>query len=231
MSVRMAIAKLTAAAAGGAVVGGGAVHVAEPQSAQVSYKSDKADEGETELVYVKGDGPTARRTIPPLPREQLRLRRTIETECCVEEVAALGAPLPLPPLPSAPISGGGSGQPIIIGGSGGFGGGFGGGFFGGFFGGSGGGGSAVVDMSTTTTTGGTGGIDIDIDNDNSSTGSSTSTSSGGSSTSTSGGSTSTSSGAFTSTTSTGGSSSSTSTGGVTSTTSSSTGESPARRAA
>ena len=125
MSVRMAIAKLTAAAAGGAVVGGGAVHVAEPQSAQVAYKSDKdAQEDEVELAYAKGE-PTARRTIPPRPREQMRLRRVIETEGCEEEVGAMGAPLPLPPLPSAPIGGSGGGQPIIIGGStGGFGGGF-----------------------------------------------------------------------------------------------------------
>lgn len=40
MSVRMALAKLSAAAAGGALIGGGAVHVAEPPSVEaVSLKS------------------------------------------------------------------------------------------------------------------------------------------------------------------------------------------------
>ena len=108
MSVRMAIAKLTAAAAGGAIVGGGAVHVAEPQAAQVDYKTDE-EAAPAELVSVK-DEPTARREIPPRPREQRRLRRVIETECCEEEPNyALAQPLPLPPLPSAPIGGSGGG--------------------------------------------------------------------------------------------------------------------------
>ena len=86
MSVRMAIAKLTAAAAGGAVIGGGAVHVAEPQAAQVDYKTgENAEVAEVELIDVK-DTPVAQRTIPPRPREQRRLRRTIETEAGVEGV-------------------------------------------------------------------------------------------------------------------------------------------------
>ena len=40
MSVRTALAKLSAAAAGGALLGG-AVHVAEPQAAETSYRSAK----------------------------------------------------------------------------------------------------------------------------------------------------------------------------------------------
>jgi hypothetical protein len=43
MSVRMALAKLSATAAGGALLVGGAVHVAEPISAEtVQYKSVKS---------------------------------------------------------------------------------------------------------------------------------------------------------------------------------------------
>ncbi len=50
MSVRMALAKLSAAAAGGALLGGGAVHVAEPQTADVTtYESTKAP-----VRYTKG---------------------------------------------------------------------------------------------------------------------------------------------------------------------------------
>ena len=37
MSVRMALAKLSACAAGGALLGGGAVHVAEQPARQVQY--------------------------------------------------------------------------------------------------------------------------------------------------------------------------------------------------
>ena len=37
MSVRMAIAKLSAAVAGGALIGGGAVHVAEPPARNPQY--------------------------------------------------------------------------------------------------------------------------------------------------------------------------------------------------
>ena len=108
MSVRMAIAKLTAAAAAGAVVGGGAVHVAEPQAASTEYKVD----GETDadgLVDIKTGPQVARRHIPRQPAEprvQHRLRRTIERECCEEQEVAMGVPLPLPPLPAAPVRGG-----------------------------------------------------------------------------------------------------------------------------
>ena len=166
MSVRTALAKLSAAAAGGALIGG-AVHVAEPQTAETSYRADKSVKAAPR--YVK-----ERRAERVVPRRERTVRRVVERECCEEEQYAM-VPIPLPQLPQQPIIATGGGQPIVIGGSGGFGGGFGGGFFGGFFGGSSSGGGATK-------------IDIRIDNDNSTTGSSTS--SGGSSTSTSGGSTS-----------------------------------------
>ncbi len=54
MSVRRALAKLSAAAAGSALAVDGAVHVAEPQADSVSYKSDKDQErAAPELTYVK----------------------------------------------------------------------------------------------------------------------------------------------------------------------------------
>ena len=62
MSVRTALAKLSAAAAGGALIGG-AVHVAEPQSAATSYRSDKMVKTERPR-YVK-----QRRAVVP-PRER-----------------------------------------------------------------------------------------------------------------------------------------------------------------
>ena len=157
MSVRMALAKLSAAAAGTALAAGGAVHVAEPQTATVSYKSDEDSAAGPNLIDIKDDG-SARRHIPR--RETRRIRRVVELEpemVAEPELLALPA-LPLPMPEGQRIGGGGGGQPIIIGGSGGFGGGFGGGFFGGFFGGSGGGGggNASIDLSTTTTTSGGG---------------------------------------------------------------------------
>ena len=42
MSVKMALAKLSATAAGGVLLAGGALHVAEPQAAEVTYKSVKS---------------------------------------------------------------------------------------------------------------------------------------------------------------------------------------------
>src|SRR6188474_1125466 len=162
MSVRTALAKLSAAAAGGALIGG-AVHVAEPQAAETGYHSAKMTKTERPR-YIKH---RARRTVPPRERT---IRRVVERECCEEEQYAM-VPIPLPQLPQQPIIATGGGQPIVIGGSGGWGG-FGGGFFGGFFGSSG-------------SSSGGGKVEITIDNNNTTTGST------GSSTSTSGGSTST----------------------------------------
>jgi hypothetical protein len=55
----MALAKLSAAAAGGALIGGGAVHVAEPMSTDTPvYKSDKMV-SVSEPIYIK-DRPAER---------------------------------------------------------------------------------------------------------------------------------------------------------------------------
>jgi uncharacterized membrane protein YgcG len=129
MSVRTALAKLSAAAAGGALIGG-AVHVAEPQAAETSYHSAK-DVKTDRPRYIKQR--RAHRVVPPRERT---IRRVVERECheeCEEQYAMV--PIPLPQLPQQPIIATGGGQPIIIGGSGGFSGSS-GGFFGGFFGGS-----------------------------------------------------------------------------------------------
>ena len=116
MSVRMAIAKLSVAAAGGAIIGGGAVHVAEPQTSVVRYKSGE-DDASGELIDVKTQGGSSsssssgggygERYVPERGHEraQRRVRRTIERteDCCAEEQYA-EAPIALPPLPSAPSS-------------------------------------------------------------------------------------------------------------------------------
>ena len=65
MSVRTALAKLSAAAAGGALIGG-AVHVAEPQAAETSYKSAK---------MVKTERPRYVKERPPVPRRGARCAR------------------------------------------------------------------------------------------------------------------------------------------------------------
>ena len=69
MSVRTALAKLSAAAAGGALIGG-AVHVAEPQAAETSYRSAKMVKTERPR-YIK----RAERTVPPRERT---IRRVVE---------------------------------------------------------------------------------------------------------------------------------------------------------
>src|SRR3954465_4235392 len=152
MSVRMALAKLCACAAGGAVIGGSAVHVAEnprPRPAVVQH------------VRV----PKYARHFPKA-KTVYRTRRVAHATCVVARPArtvttrtyAMQAPAPMP-MPVPEVSGGGGVPAVIVGGSGG--GGFGGGFFsGGFFGGSSG--NAFFTASTSS-------------------GGSTSTSSGGSS--------------------------------------------------
>ena len=157
MSVRMALAKLCACTCGGALIGGGAVHVSEAPAAPYVKKLTKKNPVRARVVR-KGEP----------ARKIKRTRRTVTktvTACqpTVVTIAQTPAPQPIPvPLPPyvPPIHEGGS-VPVVIGGSGGYGGGFGGGFFGGFFGGSSGG--SIVISSTSS-------------------GGSTSTSSGGSST-------------------------------------------------
>ncbi len=134
MSVRMALAKLCACACGGAVIGGGAVHVAEgarPGYAQ-SYKKR-----------------VVRRTV--VRRPVTRVRRTVTTTTtggqCVPQMLTMtsqGAPIPLPPAYGL----GSSGEfPVAAGGGGG-----------------GGGGSAVAingGGSVVTLAGGVGTITLD----------------------------------------------------------------------
>src|SRR5690606_152164 len=99
MSVRTALAKLAAAAAGGALVGG-AVHVAEPQATQVDYKSGKTVKAAAPVKYAKAP--------PPAPPRQRVVRRVVEEECCEEEeYAMVPVPMPLPPLPQGPVIAGG----------------------------------------------------------------------------------------------------------------------------
>src|SRR5688500_2579775 len=93
MSVRTALAKLSAAAAGGALIGG-AVHVAEPQAAETSYRSEKSVKTERPR-YVKQERPV-------VPRRERTVRRVVERECCEEEQYAM-VPIPLPQLPQQPI--------------------------------------------------------------------------------------------------------------------------------
>src|SRR3546814_7326077 len=81
MSVRMALAKLCACACGGAIIGGGAVHIAEsPRPAH--------------LTKIK--------SIKHAPKEQAaeRIRRTVTTTACAPglvTIATQAAPIPLPP--------------------------------------------------------------------------------------------------------------------------------------
>src|SRR3954462_5550238 len=115
MSVRMALAKLCACTVGGAVIGGGAVHVAEnPPQRPALVRHAKA---------------------APAPRQYARAktvrRRIVRTACGVRSPGRTVitrpygmAPAPMMPPPVEMVSGGGA-PPIIIGGSGGGGGGFG----------------------------------------------------------------------------------------------------------
>src|SRR4051812_17788560 len=126
MSVRMALAKLCACTCGGAIIGGGAMHVAENPPSRPAL-----------VRHAKG-APVRYAKVKPVKR----VRRVTRTACVVTRPASTvttrtyAYPAPLPPPPEV-VAVGGGGTPVIIGGSGGYGGGFGGGFFsGGFFGGS-----------------------------------------------------------------------------------------------
>ncbi|MFN3458880.1 MAG: PEP-CTERM sorting domain-containing protein, partial [Novosphingobium sp.] len=71
MSVRMALAKLAAAAAGGAMLGGGAVHVSEAPS--------KGEIHHVKPVKVKTTKPAKRIAKRPAKREIHRARRIVTT--------------------------------------------------------------------------------------------------------------------------------------------------------
>ena len=129
MSVRMALAKLCACTCGGAIIGGGAVHVAERPHAVRIHRVARH---------------IVRQTIAPG-----RVRRVVTTTratcpAAVVTVASQGTPVPVPQPQGFALGSSGVVGPALIGGTGGFGGGV-GGFGGGFFGGtSGGGGGSVV---------------------------------------------------------------------------------------
>ena len=149
MSVRMALVKLAAFAAGGAVLGGGAVHVAEAPAAQTTYVKH------AKRVVTAPVRHHASRKAPRLataaPRKTRKIRRVVtRSYSCAQPQQQMAMVPMLPQLPQQPMPEGGSGgQTVIVGGSGG--GGFGGGFFGGFFGGSSGGGGGSVVISSTST--------------------------------------------------------------------------------
>ena len=85
MSMKIALAKLSAAAAGTAVIAGGALHVAEEQVATTDYKSVKDTPA---LRYVKEDRVVERQ----VPRTTLRKRRVVKrtVECVPESLARDG---------------------------------------------------------------------------------------------------------------------------------------------
>ena len=116
MSVKSALAKLSATAAGGALLAGGAVHVAErPITDNPQYKSKSVKQAK----YVKQATPRA------VPRPTVPRARTIprQVECvpatspqatyqganvCPPVYRAALAPVPVPPLPEArPLATGG----------------------------------------------------------------------------------------------------------------------------
>ncbi len=149
MSVKMALAKLSAAMVGGAVLGGGAMHVAgQPMERPAQVQKVKKRIAPVRVAAAK-------------PRMIKRVRRVVTTKTicgpnCKRTSQVRGAALP----PMGPVemayapqptgSTGGGSMPVVYGGSGGWGGGFGGGFIGGFFGGGSSGGGSVVVTSTST---------------------------------------------------------------------------------
>ena len=136
MSVRMALAKLCACTCGGAIIGGGAVHVAESARPAVvhSSKSTKA-------------APKKRYAVRTVKRKVVKTAVACapQTVTVTSQPAPVPLPAPLPPAEMPMMSGGGGAVPIVMGGGGGFGG---GGFIGGFFGGGGRGSTALTSKSS-----------------------------------------------------------------------------------
>ncbi|HMP55969.1 MAG TPA: PEP-CTERM sorting domain-containing protein, partial [Novosphingobium sp.] len=96
----MAIAKLSAMAAGGALVGGGAVHVAEAPAAQVRYaKTAQA----APAKRVKEPRVTAQR-VAQAPRQTKRIRRVVArtTTCAPTQPDMAMRPVPAPYMPPLP---------------------------------------------------------------------------------------------------------------------------------
>ncbi len=137
MSVKAALAKLSATAAGGALLAGGAVHVAEkPVTDAPSYKSAKGAKTQPRMIKQAKATPRATRPAPP-PRAARVIPRQVEcvpasspqatyqgANVCPPVYRAALAPVPVPPLPEArPLGGGGTAARSIPSAGGGFGGG------------------------------------------------------------------------------------------------------------
>ena len=125
MSVRMALAKLAACAAGGAVLGGGAVHVSEaPSTGEIHHVKPIKIKQERVAHYVERRAPRAIHRA----RRLVKVTTTTTTRSCAAPQQYALAPVPyMPPMPQQPQGGGGGGGvPVVIGGGpvGGFGGGF-----------------------------------------------------------------------------------------------------------
>lgn len=144
MSVRMALAKLCACACGGALVGGGAVHVAETAQTQRTYvaKQRVVKRAVTRRVVARNTavagcarGMIAVRTSgSTISRCRVITRTTTTTTPAVVTVTNQGMLIPLPPISEQPTygagyagGGGGGAAAAVTGGGGGYGGGGGGG--------------------------------------------------------------------------------------------------------
>src|SRR5688572_11990394 len=93
MSIRIALAKLSAVAVTGGMVGGGAVHVAEPSAKDKGY-----------VKHVKQAKPVKRTVISRAqPRTVKRMRKIVKTEtnriCEPQQDALMAVPLPAPVMP------------------------------------------------------------------------------------------------------------------------------------
>lgn len=126
MSVRLALAKLCVCTCGGALIGGGAIQVADSKPSEVHNIAKKKHK--TRAI-------AHRASILKVKRVRKVVRTTRTTTCVPTVLTVAGPALPLtavPYTPPVPYEGSGSGSlPVVIGGSGGFGGGFIGGFAGG----------------------------------------------------------------------------------------------------
>lgn len=84
MSVKMALAKLSATAAGGALLAGGAVHVAEtPITDSPVYKSSTKTKGSVKaqpVRYIKERPRAKRRVTKSVPRKRRIVKRVVECE-------------------------------------------------------------------------------------------------------------------------------------------------------
>ena len=138
MSVKMALAKLCVAACGGAVVGGGAMHVASQPDARPAnvYKTKKAAPVRVARVHHKAAAKSVKRvrrvvttsTACVIRSEQfvngkrrfVMKRVPCGTSSTVQTVSAGMMPLPpMVPREAAYAGGGGGAVPIVVGGSGG----------------------------------------------------------------------------------------------------------------